>query len=303
MRKHSDLRRGLSLIELLVVIAIFAVLIGLLLPAIQKVRETAKRMESANNLKQLGLALHGYHDLHGRFICVQSAMKVTLGSDGEYVTALFPLLEASYGPFPSGAVHTPEDEARLYPIHKFLLSPGDPTAAAALVKEKPISYGFNMTAFEGNPNLTSGFPDGASNTIALAEKHFRTWQVTHPDGPMAVYMSYTANTTGYQEDLRRFSYQEERRASFADRGIIEDVYPVTTLVVGIPSTRASVPGKTFQVRPKLEDAWSGIPQTPFSAGLPVLLFDGSVRTLSPSIDERLFWGAVTRDRGEVLSDW
>ncbi|EAQ80107.1 DUF1559 domain-containing protein [Blastopirellula marina] len=88
-------KSGFTLVELLVVIAIIGVLIALLLPAVQQAREAARRMSCSNNLKQLSLAIHNYHDVHQVFPIGVVAMDTISGAGASWNTRLLPFLEQS----------------------------------------------------------------------------------------------------------------------------------------------------------------------------------------------------------------
>jgi prepilin-type N-terminal cleavage/methylation domain-containing protein len=295
---------GFTLIELLVVIAIIAILIGLLLPAVQKVREAAARTQSTNNLKQMSLALHNMNDTSGALPAMvgyypqtNNAANGVANSVGNVRGTAFyfmmPFIEQDNGQKQMAATHT--DSWWCWVGVKTFVSPADPSQPPnGLIDTGSPRYGtsyapnewvFNTGAGNvGSTNLSGNTPprasiprtfvDGTSNTIVFAEKYATC-------GPSS-------------SSVAEFYWGETGGACNRE---------------GNPGGNGSVPGfytlATPQPKPIYNNGCNPCQlQAPYAGGILVGLGDGSVRMVSTGISANTWSYAVQPADGQVLgSDW
>jgi prepilin-type N-terminal cleavage/methylation domain-containing protein/prepilin-type processing-associated H-X9-DG protein len=172
MRRSEPARRGFTLIELLVVIAIIAILIGLLLPAVQKVRAAAARIQCANNLKQMGLAMHSYHDANNGFPPAFS--KPALWG---WAVWILPYIEQDnlYHAINPTQTNIAVNAATAMPLAIYTC-PSDPGPAI-----NPFFAGYAKSNYAVNEQICDGgssfriadITDGTSNTLLIGERDLK----------------------------------------------------------------------------------------------------------------------------------
>jgi prepilin-type N-terminal cleavage/methylation domain-containing protein/prepilin-type processing-associated H-X9-DG protein len=294
-------RPGFTLIELLVVIAIIAVLIALLLPAVQKVRESASNTQCKNNLKQIGLALHNYHDHNGSFPSGYVSMTKANGTDGGpgWGWAAQILSDIEQGDlqnqinFANGLPMTPP--AACTQRLAIYLCPSDwPPAAFSLQANN------GQTIQVASANYVAMFGDGAiiaTATGGIGDGVFYRNSRTR----IADILDGTSNTILVGErssDLALATWTAALPGATVPPqapGVVAAAGQAPVLVLGHTGTAATpvTPNNSYTDVASFRSRHTG--------GVNFLFGDGSVRQVGPSVDPSTWLALGTRAKGEAIS--